>query len=61
MVLVLDAIGIGMGSLSPVKKNSVRSGFSPRSGRQHKAWGVSPRVHNKNDQRAREAGDSPHA
>ena len=34
-----------------------RSCFSPRSGRQHKAWGVSPRTRKK-ENRAREAGDS---
>ncbi len=33
--------------------------FSPRSGRQHKAWDVSPRFENQNVNRAREAGDSP--
>jgi hypothetical protein len=33
-------------------------GFSPRSGRQHKAWGVSPRFKNESVNRAREAGDS---
>ena len=33
-------------------------GFSPWSGRQHKAWGVSPRIREQKWNRARAAGDS---
>jgi len=32
--------------------------MSPRSERQHKAWGLRPRIKTNNNNRAREAGDS---
>src|SRR5215212_7013728 len=42
------------------KSLSLRSGRkqSPRSGRQHKAWGASPRIRSQKQARARETGDS---
>ena len=36
--------------------SGVRISFSPRSGRQHKAWGVSPRIASRKGIKAREAG-----
>ena len=35
-----------------------KESLSPRSGRQHKAWGASPRIRSQKQARARETGDS---